>query len=408
MRIAKEGRALGHLTYCTNIHAGEAWPDVKASLTEHLPLIKAATTPAAPLAIGLRIAASAADALSDAATLAELKALLGEDYYVFTINGFPYGTFHGQPVKDGAYKPDWSTPERLQYSNQLGHILAALLPEGMAGSISTVPVTFKPWLEAMTPMHATSYVAACVKNLLSHAAELWRIQRSTGATVTLALEPEPFCLLETINETVRFFEEHLFGESALSAFGAMTGLSEDDAKAALRTHLGVCYDVCHAAVEFEKPTASVVALKRAGIVISKVQLSSALKVQKIDAVSASALSAFDEPVYLHQTMQRNLSGITRFADLRPALDSLPHASGSEWRSHFHVPIFLERMEGFDTTQDFLREILALHAREPFTEQLEVETYTWDVLPEQYRGVPVSEAIARELNWVCTELGVEAQ
>lgn len=408
MRIAKEGRALGHLTYCTNIHAGEAWPDVKASLSEHLPLIKAATTPAAPLAIGLRIAASAAEALSDAAALTELKTLLGEDYYVFTINGFPYGAFHGQPVKDGAYKPDWSTPERLHYSNQLGHILAALLPEGMAGTISTVPVTFKPWLDAMTPMQARSHVLACVKNLLAHAAELWRIRQSTGATVTLALEPEPFCLLETISETVRFFNEELFGESAVSVFSALSGLGEEQAKAALRTHLGVCYDVCHAAVEFEDAAASVNALQNAGIGISKVQLSSALKVQKIDAPSALALSAFDEPVYLHQTIQRNLSGITRFADLRAALDSLPRASGSEWRSHFHVPIFLERMEGFDTTQDFLREILALHAREPITEQLEVETYTWDVLPEQYRGVPVSEAIARELNWVCTELAVEAQ
>ena len=95
IRIAKDGRALGHSNYCTNIHAGEAWPDVKASLTEHLPSIKAVASPFAPLAIGLRIVASAADALSDAATRAELKTLLGDDYYVFTTNGFSYGAFHG-------------------------------------------------------------------------------------------------------------------------------------------------------------------------------------------------------------------------------------------------------------------------------------------------------------------------
>ncbi len=274
MRIANAEQTLGHLTYCTNIHAGEALPDLMASLREHLPAIKAGTSPSAPLAIGLRIAASAAEALSEADALQALQALLGEDYYVFTINGFPYGTFHGQPVKDGAYKPDWSTPERLAYSNQLGHTLAATMPAGMAGSISTVPVTFKPWLEAMTPMHATTYVATCVRNLLAHAAELWRIRQDSGASITLALEPEPFCMLETIGETVAFFDQHLFDEAAVSAFMGMTGLREEEAQTALRTHLGVCYDVCHAAVEFEDPAGSIAALKRAGIAISKVQLSS--------------------------------------------------------------------------------------------------------------------------------------
>ena len=82
---------------------------------------------------------------------------------------------------------------------------------------------------------------------------------------------------------------------------------------------------------------------------------------------------------------------------------MDEAQGSEWRVHFHVPVFLAEMEHFSTTQDFLRDILALHRERPISGHLEVETYTWDVLPERYRGVPVATAIARELNWVKSQL-----
>jgi sugar phosphate isomerase/epimerase len=400
MQLTGDG-ALGHLTYCTNIHAAEHWQDMQAGLARHLPAIKRTVSPNAPMGVGLRIAASAAKSLIDPANFESLGALLGRDYYVFTINGFPYGSFHGQRVKDGAYRPDWSEPERLTYTNLLADQLAALLPGSMTGSVSTVPCTFKPWLEDNP--HREKLLDAIVEHLLQHAAHLVKLDQRSGKTIVLALEPEPFCLLETIDETIAFFESSLFCEPAVTRLAALTGLGRAAAEEALHRHLGVCYDVCHAAVEFEDPVASVESLRAAGIDIAKLQLSSALQVSTVDATTAAALRPFDEPVYLHQTIQRRDRQVTRFVDLGDALDSIEQAMGAEWRSHFHVPIFLEEMEQFSTTQDFLRAILALHLEAPISAHLEVETYTWDVLPEQYRNVDLGSAIARELTWVRTRL-----
>ncbi len=388
---------LGQLTYCSNIHPGETWPEVLDGLRRHLPTVKAAVAPEVPFGLGLRLSAAAAEALAEPAALEELQALLDEGpYYVFTINGFPYGTFHGASVKEGAYRPDWSEAERLVYSNRLAEILAVFLPEGLEGSVSTVPGTFKPWAEGR--------VEAITENLIRHVAELVAIERRRGKRIVLALEPEPCCFLETIAETIDYFEGRLFGAAAAGRLAALSGLSKAEAEVALRRHLGVCYDVCHAAVEFEDPRDSLARLRAAGIRIAKLQLSAALRIPAVGPETGSQLAPFAEPVYLHQTVERGPDGLTRYLDLPEALARAEAAQGREWRIHFHVPIFLEAMKDFGTTQGFLREILALHRAEPVTDQLEVETYTWDVLPEGYRRAEVGAAIARELNWVRGALG----
>lgn len=387
---------LGHLTYCTNIHAGEALAEVRAGLEKHLPPIKAAVSPDRPLGVGLRLGHQAAEGLRDKAALADLKRFLDEGaYYVFTLNGFPYGAFHGRAVKENAYRPDWSEPERLDYTDHLADVLAALLPAGQAGSVSTVPCTFKPWAEGR--------IDAVVENLIRHVAHLVGIAKKSGQTITLALEPEPYCYLETIDEAVRFFESRLFDKTGLARLAALAGLSGAEAEAAMRRHIGLCYDVCHAAVEFEDPRASIATLRAAGIGVFKLQLSAALRVAHFGAQSARQLAEFAEPVYLHQVVRRANGALERYVDLPQALAAAASAEGSEWRVHFHVPIFLERMEHFDTTQAFLAEILRLHRENPISAHLEVETYTWDVLPEAYRKADLSAAIARELAWVKGQL-----
>jgi hypothetical protein len=390
------GRDLGHLTYCTNIHAGEPLDEVMAGLAKHLPAIKAAVAPDRPLGVGLRLGHQAAEGLRDPAALAALQRFLGEGgYYVFTLNGFPYGAFHGRAVKEDAYKPVWSEPARLAYTDHLADILSALLPAGQEGSVSTVPCTFKPWAEGR--------MDAVVENLIRHVAHLAGIAQKTGQTITLALEPEPYCYLETIDEAVRFFESRLFDGKGVARLASLAGLSGAQAEAAMRRHIGLCYDVCHAAVEFEDPRASIEKLRRSGIGIFKLQLSAALRVARFGPQSARQLAAFAEPVYLHQVVRRANGALKRYVDLPQALAEAAAAQGSEWRVHFHVPIFLERMEHFDTTQAFLAEILALHRAEPISAHLEVETYTWDVLPESYRKADLSAAIARELAWVKGQL-----
>jgi len=394
--VANPGRDLGHLTYCTNIHAGEPLEEVMASLARHLPAIKAQVAGVQPFGVGLRLGYAAANSLRDAAAMARLKRFLAEGgYYVFTINGFPYGAFHGRAVKEDAYKPDWSDPARLAYTDLLADILSELLPAGQEGSVSTVPCTFKPW--------APGRIAAIVEHLIRHVAHLVGITARTGQTISLALEPEPYCYLETIEETTAFFKERLFSRDGIARLAALTGLGGAGAEAAMRRHIGVCYDVCHAAVEFEDPQGSIARLRAEGILIGKLQLSSALKVAALDAESARHLAAFAEPVYLHQAVQRSNGTLVRFVDLPQALAAGGAVAGAELRVHFHVPVFLEQMAHFGTTQAFLAEILALHRADPISRHLEAETYTWDVLPASYRSADLSSAIARELNWVKARL-----
>lgn len=396
------GRKLGHLTYCTNIHAGETWADILEGMRRHLSEIKQEVSPDAPLGIGLRLSAAAADTLCDEEVFSEFKQFLNDgDYYIFTLNGFPYGNFHGSRVKEEAYKPDWTQQSRLDYTNIMADHLEKWLPDGMEGSISTVPGTFKPWAQGDD---ADEVIANIVDNLIQHVAHLVKLREATGKLINLALEPEPFCLIETIEETVCLFEDYLHSDAAAARLSQLTDITVSEASTALRDHLGVCYDVCHAAVEYEDPKASLSALRDAGIKISKLQLSSAVRIAQVDASTADLLKPLDEPVYMHQVIQSRDGDLVRHADVPVALETIDEAHGAEWRIHFHVPIFLEEMEHLATTQQFLKDVLAIHADTPVTEQLEVETYTWDVLPANQRTDGLSSAIARELNWVRGQLG----
>jgi len=384
------------LSYCTNIHPGESWVDTSASLKRHLPKVKGAVAPDKPFGVGLRLSAQAAEGLDTPDELAAFQDFLAaEDQFVFTINGFPYGAFHGTRVKEDVYQPDWRSEERIAYSNRLADILATLLPEGGFGSISTVPGTFKPL--------AAGAEAQMADMMLRHVAHLVRLHEATGRVIALAPEPEPCCFLETIEESVRFFEDHLYSHAAVQRLAELAGKTISGAEDALRRHLGLCYDVCHAAVEFEDARGSIAALRAAGIPIHKLQLSAALRLQPGPG-QLDAIKAYAEGTYLHQTATRDADGtVTRYLDLPDALGSAAALASEEWRVHFHVPIFQADIPPLATTQDFLGEILALHREAPISPHLEVETYTWDVLPAELRALPVEEAIARELKWVKARL-----
>ena len=391
-----------HLTYCSNIHPGESWAEVRAQVGAHLPNVKARLSPDGPFGIGLRLSAIAAESLSEPAAMEEFKTFLAaEGLYVFTLNGFPYGEFHGTPVKENVYLPDWRDAARLAYSNRLADLLAELLPDDLEleGSISTVPGAFKP---AIT---SEADVAAMAENLVRHAAHLVALRERTGRTVTLELEPEPCCFIETIDEAVDFFRNHLFSADAIAGMAERTGLSGAAAEAALRRHLGVCLDLCHAAVEFEDADEALAKLRDAGIRVGKMQISAGLRFAPVDDGTVELLRPFNDAVYLHQVVERNGAGLARYVDLPEAFAAADGKQGDrEWRVHFHVPIFLDDLGRFSTTQDFIRDMLARHRTAPVTKHLEVETYTWDVLPPEYRNVDVDSAIVRELQWVRGQLG----
>ena len=385
-----------HLTYCSNIHRGETWAEVSAALAGSLPRVREQLSVAGPLGVGLRLSAQAAETLEHGETLAAFKDFLRTgNYYVFTINGFPYGAFHGQRVKEQVYRPDWREPARVDYTNRLARLLAALLadrPE-IEGSVSTVPGAFR------SEVTSAADVDTIATRILQHARELVALRERTGITITLAIEPEPVCFIETVDDAIAFFDQRLFD----AAWASRMGVSVED----VRRHVGICFDACHMAVEYEDPAEALRRFRDAGIRIGKVQISSALDIRQRDGAAIRVLMApFAEDTYLHQVVERSVSGLTRYTDLPQALEGVEGrvpAHSCDWRVHFHVPIVLSEMSGFHTTQPYLEEVLDLLKRERACPYLEVETYTWDVLPVEYRTTDIATAIARELAWVRTQL-----
>jgi hypothetical protein len=360
------------ITYCSNIHPGESWAETFAALRRHTPLVKAAVSPTQPFPIGLRLSHAAALELTAEENARFVDWLAESDCFVPTLNGFPYGAFHGERVKENVYLPDWRSPERAAYSLRLAERLAGWLPEGVTGSISTVPLGFKGVV-------GDADLPAMRRQLLVVLTHLRRIQDELGRDIVLALEPEPGCLLETTDEVCHFF-------------------AQLDLPADLADRLGVCYDCCHQAVEFESPADSLAKLREAEVRIAKVQVSSALR---LEPPTAELIARFDEPRYLHQVVVRNPDGaLFRYPDLPVARAARPVFTGEEWRCHFHVPIFLDRAGDCATTRPFLEEILPLL---PPDLLLEVETYTWDVLPPELRTATVTDSIIREMLWLEAEL-----
>lgn len=388
-----------HLTYCTNIHAGESWRDIRASLDEHVPAIKSTVAPNQPMGIGLRLSGEAAAAARDSETLASFRDQLSRlGAYVFTINAFPFGPFHGVRVKEHVYLPDWRDRERVAFTANSAAVLAAILPDGVDGSISTVPGAFKP------NGRSSEAIAAMADNLMMAVADLVDVERRTGKHIALALEPEPCCVLETTDESIAFFKDILLKPETLGRLGAVTGVSGKEAEALLRRHLGICYDVCHGAVEYEDIVAALDRLLAAGIEIPKIQLSAAMRVPAMRKDLVAAVMKYNDGVYLHQSIVRRNDNLIRHVDLPDAVAAFGEGQAEgEWRIHCHVPVFLADLDEISSTRTDLVTTLAALRQKTRSSHLEVETYTWDVLPDKFRTGSKSADIAREIAFCRQEL-----
>src|SRR5438876_3757798 len=388
-----------HLTYCTNIHAGQTWQDIRTSLDEHVPAIKSTVAPSQPMGIGLRLSGEAAAAARQPEALASFRDQLSAlGAYVFTINAFPFGPFHGVRVKEDVYLPDWRDRERVAFTANSAAVLAGILPDGIEGSISTVPGAFKP------NGRSSEAVAAMTRNLTMAVADLVDLKRRTGKHIALALEPEPCCFLETTDESIAFFEEALLSPETLDTLGTIVGVNRSEAEVLLRRHLGICYDVCHGSVEYEDTVAALDRLLAAGISVPKVQLSAAMRIPFMTDELVDAVMRYDDGVYLHQTIVRNPSGLTRYVDLPDAVAAFKEGrADGEWRIHCHVPLFLSDLGEIGSTRADLEAVLAAFRRKSRSSHLEVETYTWDVLPDHLRTGSKAADIAREISFCVKEL-----
>ncbi|AKD56912.1 metabolite traffic protein EboE [Spirosoma radiotolerans] len=400
--------SLGHLGYCTNIHAGETWADHFMALQQAVPELKQRLSPEAPFGIGLRLSNIASEELEIPENLVAFQHWLAQnDCYVFTMNGFPFGGFHDVVVKDQVHAPDWTTEARVEYTKRLFRILSVLLPvdelgNPIQGGVSTSPLTYRHWFEWEQPAARDYIFSQTTQNVLEVVADLVRLRKQTDRLMHLDLEPEPDGVIETADEFIRWFTDYLL-PMGIEQLSEEFGLTDEEAEAIICEHVRLCYDVCHFAVGYERPAEVLDKLKNYGLRVGKIQISAALKAEFPIAANEretvrQAFGEFNEPTYLHQVVARTQAGeLVRFPDLPDALAGF-NETHAEWRAHFHVPLFVSDYGVLTSTQDDIREVLQLQADRMFTNQLEVETYTWGVLPEDLKKSLV-DSIEREMKWV---------
>ena len=394
------GKRFGHLTYSTLVHPGDNWAQINASLRKYLPEVKKRVSPDAPFGVCIRLASATANELvHNKNARDDLKRFFHEnDLYIFTANAFVYGSFKNTLVKEQVYEPDWHTEERLQYTKNVADILADLAPEGVAPSIQTAPLAFRPKVD--TP----EYLATMTTNVLRMIAHLANLEETTGRRVTLALEPEPACYLETTDDVVTYFSEHLYSGASARQLATISGMPVSEAIGALRRYVGIVYDICHQAVECEDIEDSLNRLVDAGIPIFKLQEASAVRVPEVTQESVDALKRFADTIYLTQTSELKNGKLKQYLNLEDAFAAWERDPGPrEWRIHFHVPVFLEELGVLRTTRFAIEDALRVHRALPLSTHLEIETYTWDVLPEHLKTGDIVDYVSRELDWVRSQL-----
>ena len=386
-----------HLSYCTNIHPGSNWESTFSSLKTYVPHIKTAVSPKAPFGLGLRLSNKASEQLNEGDNFSEFKNWLSQnDVYVFTMNGFPYGNFHDERVKDNVHAPDWTTNERVEYTKRLFEQLAHLLPDGMSGGISTSPISYKYWHESEYKKQIAFEIGA--EHLTEVALQLLEIETRTGKYLHLDIEPEPDGLLENSEEVIEFFKNYLI-PIATKIFKEKSSVSEDKIEDTIKKYITICYDICHFSLAYEEPKDTFKKFADAGLQIGKIQVSAALKIlyNAADAEEIwNSLTRFNEPTYLHQVTEKTNGKVITYNDLPIVLDA--RKDFTELRAHFHVPIFLEQFGKLYSTQDHILKVVEYLKTNLVSEHLEIETYTWDVLPKELKR-NLSESIIREIDWL---------
>ena len=384
------------IAYCSNVHAGECLEDIKRNLSRFIQPVREQRH-LQTMATGLWLSAAAATTLQEAKELKNFQLTLhGAGLQLTSINGFPFGNFHQEKIKAKVYLPDWSDPARLLYTKNLADILAVCLPEHCkTGAISTLPLGYKHYWNKSKHNIAITHLEMLTLHLN-------KIKQTTGKHILICLEMEPDCVLESCDEFIHVFQHNI------------------QARIAHSEHLAACYNVCHQSVMHEDAYTSLSRLTRAGINIGKIQLSSALHVdfnndQDTNNELLKLLEMFSEPTYLHQVKTTNNQGVlVAIADLSLALSKLNNTDSTltlehPWRIHFHVPIHCQQLlhpQLQTTNSDLLQVFNFLNDNRQIKPCLEVETYSWQVLPKTLRPNNDKQLIAgivKELRWVEDQL-----
>jgi hypothetical protein len=385
-----EQESVVQIGYCGNVHPGRTLAEVKRNLTEHSLAVKQLVSADSVMGIGLWLSATTANELlvgDEAARFGDWLARRG--LLPFTLNGFPFGDFHQSVVKHSVYRPTWAEKSRLDYTVNLARIHHQLLPPNSPGTISTLPLG---WPANSDPLLNAAFFQACARNLKTCAEKLSQLEQETGRQVTVCVEPEPGCLLETCGDVVDFFSCRL-----------RNGDQRENER--IQRYLGVCHDVCHSAVMFEDQSTAIAAYTEADIQIGKIQVSSAIqldfdsKTVEQQRLMCEQLALFSEPRYLHQTSVKIDDSLLFYEDLPAAMSAFGAAARGQWRVHFHVPIYASNLGLIETSQHEIGNCLAaLRQNNAKTTHFEIETYAWNVLPIELSEPSLSIGIAKEIDW----------
>lgn len=369
--------------YCLNLHPADDLDGLFAGLREVTVPLRERLDVVDGFGVGLYLAGKVAHELDEDAQqrerLAQTLAENGLD--PFTANAFPYGGFHSDGLKRAVFEPTWWEPERVEYTLAVARVLGAVQGEDPAPtlSISTHCGRFGAF--------AGNEFERVAENWSRVAEQLAELEERTARRIRLAFEPEP----RSAAGDTRAWEQ-------LAA--RLMDRSDDAQRARFERYLGVCLDTCHAAVEFEDEREAWMRSISHGMALGKLQYSSALRVTRPGESPAAreALFELDEARYLHQTTARASDGtLLRVDDLPELIEACrdadsPWLAADEWRCHFHVPVDLEELRGspLGTTRDSAAAVLAAalddHSAWGGPElAVEIETYTWDVLPGAARG-----------------------
>lgn len=391
---------LGHLTYSTLVHAGDNWDQMRASVEEFVPQVKKRLGVEGKFGVSLRISGDSQKTLSESAEArSDLKKFLDDEgLYVFTINAFPFGPFKGQRVMERVYEPDWTTNQRVEYTKSIADILVEITDPDTSPSIQTAPLAFAP------NVSDDNYIARFTTSVFEVLAHLYHLEARTGRRVKLSIEPEPACYLETTDETVAFFKERMYAPTGVAELANIAQIPLSEAEGAIKRYLGIVFDIGHQSVGFEDIPQSLKKLVNAGIPIFKLQEAAALWVESLSLDIVPELRRFTDTIYLSQTSLKTADGIVKYLNLGEALDAyVANPVPTEMRTHFHVPVFLEEIGPFKTTRFAVQQALAMHRKQPLSDHLEIETYTWDVLPAELKTGDIVDYVSRELEFVMKEL-----
>jgi len=375
-----------HIAYSTNIHPAETWEETFDALNKFTLRVRDEISEGKRFGIGLRLSATAARQLKEDGNLSQFKRWLeANNCYVFTINGFPYGEFHSERVKENVFLPDWSSVERVEYTNLLFNILSEILPDDCEGSVSTMPVSFKGFEPGV------ERISRSMENLYKCVEYIDRLSCKRKQKLHLGIEPEPLGYIETTDEFVRFFN-------------LLKEIFPNDER--INRYIGINYDCCHFAVEFEEAKDSFKLLLESGIKISKIHLSNAISVIP-DNETIYTLKSYCEKRYLHQTIMKIRNGhLIKLKDLDYAIKialETPDLDSEEWRIHFHIPIYSKPELPIRDTSFQIKSVMDELKKNPkLCSHFEIETYTFGVLPQGLKNKDVVNQIVNEYRFALNE------